>query len=246
MAIRYTNTKDRDTKKINMVIYGRSGLGKTPWAASSEKPLLIDIEDGTASLEGASIPCLEARTWEDISGVADYLEVLFADKEKKKPKTVIIDSLTEASDILQRETELRGMTNAMQLYPYVKTRILDLFHKFKALPCHKIFICKTEIEILTSKLGEKTVGMCKPRLAGSKLTQEIPYLTDCLLYITAVRGNVSIAHAKAGTNFEAKDRYGMLPDSFSLTDKTAKDVIDLIAGNPSPAPPEEEQEKDDS
>ena len=240
MAMHYMNTKDLGTKKVNMVIYGKSGLGKTPWAASGhDNPLLIDLEGGITSLEGEDVPLLQARTWAQLESIIMHLENLF--KGKQVPDTIIVDSLTEAADILHRE---RDGTNALQLFPFIKNSVIKIFNRFKSLPCHTIFICKEEVESRTLNNGEKDISLRRPRLAGSKLTHELPYLTDCLLFINNDFTNVSIAHAKSGTDFEAKDRYGMLPDSFKLLDMTAKQVIDLLAGNPPPTPPKPKGEEE--
>jgi ABC-type branched-subunit amino acid transport system ATPase component len=55
--INYLNnlTKPSQDKPIMMTIFGQAGLGKTTLAESFEKPILIPVEDGTASLIGQDV-----------------------------------------------------------------------------------------------------------------------------------------------------------------------------------------------
>lgn len=82
---------------LSLLVYGRSGTGKTAFASTFPKPmLLLDIrEKGTdtiAQVEGIDV--LQVLGWDDIESVYWYLK-----SGKSKYKTVVIDQITQMQDL---------------------------------------------------------------------------------------------------------------------------------------------------
>lgn len=76
---------------LNIILYGRSGTGKTTLSASFPKPLLlIDCNDkGTDSISDvAGVDVLRANSWSDLVHAYWYV------KQSKKYKTVVIDTVS--------------------------------------------------------------------------------------------------------------------------------------------------------
>lgn len=69
------------------VIYGTDGVGKSTWAAESDKPLFLDIEDGISQLNTDSIP-LNQATYDD---VIETIRMLI--NEEHEYETIVIDSI---------------------------------------------------------------------------------------------------------------------------------------------------------
>lgn len=89
-------------KILSMLVYGRSGTGKTTFAGSFPKPaLLIDIQekgtDSIANMEGIDV--ISVTTWSELEEVFWYL------KNEKKYQTVILDQISSMQDF--------AMTHAM-------------------------------------------------------------------------------------------------------------------------------------
>ena len=83
-------------KVMAMLVYGRSGTGKTTFAATFPKPaLLIDVRekgtDSVSNVEGLDI--IQVDTW------AEFEEVYWYLKQEKKYKSVIIDQVSQLQDV---------------------------------------------------------------------------------------------------------------------------------------------------
>jgi phage nucleotide-binding protein len=80
---------------LTMLVYGRSGTGKTEFASTFPTPaLLIDInERGTETISQKSdIDVLQVETWDDVTDAYWYL------KEGTHYKTIILDQITAMQD----------------------------------------------------------------------------------------------------------------------------------------------------
>lgn len=83
---------------INVLIYGKYGVGKTVLAGSASMVpqmspvLLIDVEGGTNSLRTTypEVDTIRITSWPELMGTLEYIQ-----DEVHPYKTVIIDSLTE-------------------------------------------------------------------------------------------------------------------------------------------------------
>lgn len=83
-------------KVLSMLVYGRSGTGKTTFAGSFPTPaLLIDVRekgtDSIANLDGVDV--VQIEHWTDLEEIFWYL------KKEKKYKSVIIDQVSSMQDI---------------------------------------------------------------------------------------------------------------------------------------------------
>ena len=83
-------------KVLSMLVYGRSGTGKTTFGASFPTPaLLIDIrEKGTDSIaDRDGVDVVSVNTWSEVEEVFWYL------KNEKKYKSVILDQISSLQDL---------------------------------------------------------------------------------------------------------------------------------------------------
>lgn len=100
---------------VSMIIYGRSGTGKTTVASTFPKPILIlDIkEEGTDSIADYSddeIKVLPVESWDDVEQIYWYLE-----SGKHPFKSVVIDTVTQMQEIcLKGELQKAGKDFASQ------------------------------------------------------------------------------------------------------------------------------------
>jgi hypothetical protein len=84
-------------KTLSMVVYGRSGTGKTTFSASFPKPLLLlDMrEDGTDSIaDRKEVSVARVETWEEFEQLYWYLK-----SDKHKFNSAVIDTVTELQDM---------------------------------------------------------------------------------------------------------------------------------------------------
>lgn len=89
------------TRAVSMCVYGRSGSGKTTFAASAPGPILyLDIRDeGTASISDVEdLDVIEVENFADIEDTFWWLK-----KHPKKYKTVILDTVTQLQAMIVQE-----------------------------------------------------------------------------------------------------------------------------------------------
>src|SRR3990167_11521670 len=93
-----TKSNDPQAKpSIIMLVYGNGGVGKTTFAATAPKPLLVDCENGSKyfGLRGLELDVAQIRDWSDMKG-------LFEVAKSGQYETIIIDPIGELMEKLKR------------------------------------------------------------------------------------------------------------------------------------------------
>lgn len=97
--------KTNEVKPPRIVLYGGPGVGKTTFAASSDKPIFICTEDGLGQLTVDHFPLV--TTFEEI---IDHIDALV--QEDHNYQTVVIDSLDWLENIIWTKVAAdQGKTN---------------------------------------------------------------------------------------------------------------------------------------
>lgn len=131
---------------LSLAVYGRSGTGKTTFAGTAPKPLLIlDVNDrGTISVKGQpETYVLSIEKWEDFEEVYWYLK-----SGNHNFQSVVIDTLTQLQDLAIRQVVGEGSSDTVisrrawgTVSALMKTWILN----FRDLSLCKIFICQDRL-----------------------------------------------------------------------------------------------------
>lgn len=210
---------------INVLVYGKSGVGKTTFAGSADavpalRPVIvIDIEGGTESLRKPypGVETLRVTTWKEMQEVYNELY-----EGKHDYRTVVLDSLTE----IQKFNMYNIMSDIVRLKPDVDPDIPDMrmwgknieqvrrfVRGFRDLPMNTVFTA-----LVKEDKDQKTGALrMKPMLSG-KLADEVAAFLDivCYMYVKQV-GNAEDIETKrllltqATEEQVAKDRSGRLP-----------------------------------
>lgn len=83
-------TNEHGAKPPRIVVYGEAGIGKTTFAASATKPLLIDLEGSADYIDVA-----KAKP-KNYAAVLELIDAVI--NEEHEYKTLVIDSLDWLSD----------------------------------------------------------------------------------------------------------------------------------------------------
>jgi hypothetical protein len=138
--LKITKASDPITvERLNMVVYGPPGLGKTSLAFTADKPLLLDFDNGSHRAANRK-DVVQVGSWQDVAGIT---------AEDLAPfNTVIVDTAGRALDAITADiirTDPKGHKNgALTLpgYGVLKTRfttflrLLNSFGKDVVLIAH--------------------------------------------------------------------------------------------------------------
>ena len=94
MELKIMKPKDLISQNLKILIYGKSGVGKTYLAGSVNNALLIDLEKGSASVKNQDIDIVTAKDAREFREILSYLE------KDTKYETIVIDSITRYSEML--------------------------------------------------------------------------------------------------------------------------------------------------
>jgi hypothetical protein len=140
MPLKITKAADPITvERLNVVIYGPPGLGKTSLAFTAEAPLLLDFDNGSHRAAGRK----------DVVRISDWSEVAGITAEDLAPyRSVIMDTAGRALDVLTADIirtnpkHGRGGALSLQGYGELKSRfvaflkLLNSFGKDVVLIAH--------------------------------------------------------------------------------------------------------------
>jgi AAA domain-containing protein len=225
---------------FNMLVYGRSGVGKTRLAGSAfavpemNRLLMIDIEGGSLTLrkDFPDVELVRVQNWTDMQKVYDGL---YAGGHGFK--TVILDSLTEIqkfnmSDIMRKlvdKTDGERDMDVPSLREYLKNleQTRRFVRAFRDLPINVIF---TALEREDKDRMNRPIKL--PSLSG-KMSQEVAAFLDIVLYYATkeVEGpdgkrQLRVLQSQATESTIAKDRSGLLPPV--MTEPDMAKLYDII------------------
>jgi phage nucleotide-binding protein len=210
---------------INILIYGKSGVGKTRLAGSSDdvpsmrKVLVIDVEGGAMTLAHTypDVDVVRVKDWNDVANIYDILE-----SGNHDYSTVIIDSLTEAQKfnmnavMIKRiaEREAKGDVQDpdvpdMRAWGKNIEQMRRFVRAFRDLEMNTIFTALVKEE----KNPRTGVIEKMPSLSG-KLAGEVAAFLDIVVYFYMKEFDDEqkrIIITQATDEVVAKDRTGKLP-----------------------------------
>lgn len=125
------------TTTLKILIYGRSGTGKTTFLSTTPKPLLVlDVnERGLLPLKNSPDTFfLSIENVGELVKAFDYIE-----KEGKNFATIAIDSISSLQDLMFREKALGKSTIPQRVWGEIAANMKTILLQFRNLPQHIIF-----------------------------------------------------------------------------------------------------------
>ncbi len=186
------STKDVGGKKLNILVWGAPGSGKTHFCGTAPKPFLINTDKGELTLNQQDIPYIlidgEMNVYDTIMAVLDS-----ARKEKdgfENIETIILDSVWKLSDLLleeiKEESNNTGKAN-FDNWGNLLTRMSKIIDGFTASDYH--FLATSGETIRTDELDEEEKNVTF-NFSGSYRSR-LAYSFDFNLYLKAKKKGVT-------------------------------------------------------
>ena len=219
------NTKNLSNDKINILVYGNAGIGKTCLIPSLPRPIVLNAEGGLLSIMGADIPYINIRSMKDLDDAFDYLT---------KPDvmntydSICLDSISEIAEICLNE-EMEKTKDGRMAYGQMGKLIEYIIRTFRDFQ-GKIVYFTAKLD----KVKDEVTGriMWGPSMPGNVVSKDLPYQFDEVFAMRAETEAKTGAvrrflQTSSSDNYIAKDRSGAL-NQFEEADLGA--IIQKIGG----------------
>lgn len=222
----------KPTDKFSSLIYGRMRTGKSFLAASANeveamKPILwIAAEDGSASFADnhPDIDVVHPEGWADIQRTVQALV-----DNKTKYRTVVVDTLGEAQEIIKRDYVAKKKSMDFEGWAKIAEGVTWLVDTLHNSQYNSIFIAHTE-RVKDDSLGSL---LHMPYLLGKKALVDVPKIIDNIFYLAKAEdeeGNMArvlqvfgTSRVDAGSRFEHK-----FPKSGQLVNTNFQEIYNFI------------------
>ena len=134
MAVKFTTSK-AEASHIRVLVFGRSGAGKTTMIKTAPKPVILTSEKKLFALKDVEIPTMIIESVEDMEEAVDFLAT---SKKARKFETVCIDSLSDIA-----ETQLADLkkqyTDPRRAYGDLADIIFEQLRKLREIESKHIY-----------------------------------------------------------------------------------------------------------
>lgn len=192
---------------IKVLVYGRSGMGKTVLCATAPSPIILSAERGLLSLRHTNIPVLQIDNLEDFRQAKRWV---FESAEARQFGTICLDSISEIAEQCLNNAK-RTHKDPRQAYGVLIEEMETHIRDFRDLVGPNVYF-SAKMEPLKDEL----TGIVKYTVAmpGSKLGPKMPYFFDEVFRLDVNKDAQGKEYRFLQTfpdmQYEAKDRSGAL------------------------------------
>ena len=213
------STDPANKPSIVMMVYGNGGVGKSTFAATAPKPLLVDCENGSKyfGLRGIEVDVAKVSQWSDMEGLFDIAK-------SGKYETIIIDPIGELMEKLKRYMVLKADKKLVQSdgspsmagWGWLKDTMRSTIKILRDSGVNLLLVAHVAEEKDEEKVMKRPMMM-------TKLSEELVNMVDIVGYMTVIQDEGQekriIIVDPASDKYIAKDRTGQLgkyiPPNFS-------------------------------
>lgn len=150
--------------KVQAIIYGAPGVGKTTLASTAPSPVLfLEADpDGTLSIRESGELLWEIENLSDLSEALDWME-----RHPKDFQTIVIDTLTHLQQIGLDEIVDPSQWEMMRRDWGMSFRQMRaLFQRLRTFPHHVVYICDEQVRTIKTLKEERIVPAITPSILG--------------------------------------------------------------------------------
>lgn len=200
--------KDLALSSVTIVVYGKSGSGKTRLIASLPRPFIISVEKGLLSLAGEDIDFTEIASFDEF--IEAYTTLL---NTQDQWDSLCIDSISELAEILLAEEKKLEAKDQRRAYQKVQETMYSLFRALREDFPGKIIYLTTKVDKDTNLEG---LTQFAPMMPGNKIAQNISYFFDEVFALRQFKNQEGVVESwlmcRGDEMWLAKDRSGRLSD----------------------------------
>lgn len=227
------NTKDGlEQTPLVMLVYGQGGVGKTSFATTAPKPIIMDCENGAKFLGNRGIES-DVAVIEDWDDVTDFFRMV----RDSDYETIIVDPIGELMEKLKKAMRAKGDMKlvsrdgspTMAGWGWLKEKMRHFVKATRDLNKHMIIVAHV------SEIEDDNKIVKRPQIS-TKLSEELVNIVDVVGYMTTVdNGDGNLTRRifiQPGEKYEAKDRTGLLGEFIDVSENTdgskSTDFADMI------------------
>jgi len=217
--MKITKSDDPQAKpSIIMLVYGNGGVGKSTFASTAPKPLLVDCENGSKyfGLRGIKIDVAHVSGWSDMQGIFDIAK-------SGEYETIIIDPIGELMEKLKnfmvakadRKLVQSDGSPSMAGWGWLKDTMRSTLKIIRDSGVNLLIIAHVDEKDVEGTLVKR------PKIM-TKISEELIAFVDVVGYMQAVTidGETKrLIRVQPSETYEAKDRTeqlgAMVPPNFS-------------------------------
>lgn len=220
------STRDASVQNgIKILVYGRSGMGKTRLCATLPNPVILSAESGLLSLREYDLPYWQINNVNDLIEAFNWCQ---GSQEARQFQSICLDSLTEIAEQVLHNAK-QQFKDPRQAYGELITQMIDTVKKFRDLQGFHVYFSAKQAMNKDDVTGRSLYG---PSMPGTKVGPELPYLFDEVFQLDKGKDpttNQEYHYLRTQPDFQvdAKDRSGAL-DVYEYPD--LGNVINKIVG----------------
>lgn len=219
---------------IKMLVYGRSGMGKTRLCATLPNPLILSAESGLLSLREYNLPFWQINNVTDLTEAFNWVQG--SHEARSTFQSICLDSITEiAEQVLSNAKKLAK--DPRQAYGALIEEMTDTVKKFRDLQGYHIYMSAKQAMNKDEVTGKQMYG---PEMPGKVVGPSLPYLFDEVFMLgknkdPQTQKDIHFLQTQSDFQVDAKDRSGAL-DYYEWPD--LGNVINKILGATAPGQPQ--------
>ncbi len=176
--VKIYNTGDISNATSNSLVYGLSGSGKTPLAATADNVIIISTEPGLRSVRHNKLPYIQVIGYEQAK---DALAWSQSSSEAKRFQTVFFDSISAYSEKVLADNQRKFGADARKYSPPTTAQVMEIVIGFQSIQDKNVVMTSKAVEITDQLTGVKTAECFA---AVPKLGAALPYHFDNVLFIS--------------------------------------------------------------
>lgn len=213
MTLQFSMTSDVVSDGVKVLVYGRSGVGKTTLCATAPRPIILSAESGLLSLRKHQIPVIKIESVQDLVEALDWLESSAAvGPDGHRFETVCLDSISEMAEVVLANAKLL-VKDPRQAYGELIDKMWSTIKGYRDLVGYNVLMLAKEQPIKDEGTGVILRG---PMMPGKVVPVGMPYLYDEVFALrigqTPDGTKYRFLQTQPDLQYDAKDRSGSLDE----------------------------------